>query len=99
MFLLGWALVYPALAQDKRIRITIWTINQPGIDVTGDWIEREIKLFEATNPEIMVEHSFWKNQSYKIKLKVAMFGGEGPDILYNWGGESQLVYSREGLII
>ncbi len=96
--LLSWALIYPTLARGKIIRITIWTINQPGIDVTGDWLEREIKLFEATNPDIIVEHSFWENQSYKIKLKVAMFGGEGPDILFNWGGESQLVYSREELL-
>ncbi|MCL6592024.1 MAG: extracellular solute-binding protein [Firmicutes bacterium] len=98
LVLLCWALIYPALARQKSIRITIWTINQPGIDVTGDWIEREIKLFEATHPGIIVEHSYWKNQSYKIKLKMAMFGGEGPDILFNWGGESQLVYSREGLL-
>ncbi|HEX3044980.1 MAG TPA: extracellular solute-binding protein [Bacillota bacterium] len=98
MSLLCWALIYPALAREKSIRITIWTINQPGIDVTGDWIEREIKLFEAANPEIIVEHSYWKNQSYKTNLKLAMFGGEGPDLLYNWGGESELIYSREGLL-
>lgn len=98
VLLLGWALIHPAPAGGKSTRITIWTINQPGIDVTGDWIEREIKLFEAANPEIIVEHRFWENQSYKIKLKVAMFGGEGPDILFTWGGESQLVYSREGLL-
>ncbi|MCL6591721.1 MAG: extracellular solute-binding protein [Firmicutes bacterium] len=82
----------------KPVRITIWTINQPGLDLSGDWIEREIKLFEAANPGITVDHIFWENQSYKIKLKVAMFSGEGPDILFNWGGESQLIYSREGLL-
>jgi ABC-type glycerol-3-phosphate transport system substrate-binding protein len=101
-FILGlilcWALIHPVLAREQRTRITLWTINQPGTDVTGDWIEREIKLFEAAHPEIMVKHSYWKNQSYKIKLKMAMFGGEGPDILYNWGGESELIYSREGLL-
>lgn len=98
MLLLSGALIHPAPARGNSTRITIWTINQPGIDVTGDWMERKIKLFEAANPEIIVEHSFWENQSYKIKLKVAMFGGEGPDILFNWGGESQLIYSREGLL-
>jgi ABC-type glycerol-3-phosphate transport system substrate-binding protein len=98
VLLLCGVLIYPALAREKSIRITIWTINQPGVDVTGDWIERKIKRFEATHPEIIVEHSYWKNQSYKIKLKLAMFGGEGPDILFNWGGESQFIYSREGLL-
>jgi ABC-type glycerol-3-phosphate transport system substrate-binding protein len=78
--------------------ITIWGINQPGLEVSGDWIEREIRSFEAANPKLIVEYRFWENQSYKLKLKVAMFSGEGPDILFNWGGESQLIYSREGLL-
>jgi ABC-type glycerol-3-phosphate transport system substrate-binding protein len=89
---------FPVVAIQASKRITIWTINQPVLDLTGDWIEFEIKKFQVQNPGIIVEHSFWENQSYKIKLKVAMFGGEGPDILFNWGGESQLVFSREGLL-
>ncbi|HEX3045431.1 MAG TPA: extracellular solute-binding protein [Bacillota bacterium] len=87
-----------APSKKASTHITIWTINQPGLDLSGDWIEREIRLFEAANPNIVVEHRFWDNQSYKTKLKVAMFSGEGPDILFNWGGESQLIYSREGLL-
>lgn len=88
----------PIAARQFKTKITIWTINQPGLDVTGDWIEDMIRRFEAVNPGIIVEHSFWENQSYKIRLKVAMFSGEGPDILFNWGGESQLIFSREGLL-
>jgi ABC-type glycerol-3-phosphate transport system substrate-binding protein len=96
--LLLLAIIYPAAAKQSDARITIWTINQPVLDLTGDWMEYEIKKFETANPGTIVEHSFWENQSYKIKLKVAMFGGEGPDILFNWGGESQLIFSREGLL-
>jgi raffinose/stachyose/melibiose transport system substrate-binding protein len=98
MVLLLVAAIYPAAAKQLSTRITIWTINQPVLDLTGDWMEFEIKKFETANPGITVEHSFWENQSYKIKLKVAMFGGEGPDILFNWGGESQLIFSRGGLL-
>ncbi len=90
--------IIPITAKQIPVRINIWTVNQPGLDITGDWIEKEIRLFEKANPGIIVEHSFWENQSYKIKLKVAMFSGEGPDILFNWGGESQLIFSREGLL-
>ncbi len=97
LFLCGIT-IHPIAAKELKNRITIWTINQPGLDVTGDWMEDRIRRFEAANPEIFVEHSFWENQSYKIKLKVAMFSGEGPDILFNWGGESQLIFSREGLL-
>lgn len=89
---------FTVTAEQKTIRITFWTINPPGIDLTGDWLEEKIREFEAANPGFLVEHRFWENQSYKIRLKVAMFGGEGPDILFNWGGESQLLFSREGLL-
>jgi ABC-type glycerol-3-phosphate transport system substrate-binding protein len=88
----------PIMAKPAEVRITVWSIYQPGLDKVGDWLERKIKQFEKANPGIDIEYSFWDNQSYKIKLKVAMFSGESPDILYNWGGESQLVYSREGLL-
>ena len=90
--------VHPVNAKQSPTRITLWSINQPGLDITGDWLERQIRRFEVTNPGIIVEHRFWENQSYKIKLKVAMFSGNGPDILFNWGGESQLIFSREGLL-
>lgn len=91
-------IVHPVKAKQTPTRITLWSINQPGLDVTGDWLEQQIRRFEAANPGIIVKHRFWENQSYKIKLKVAMFSGDGPDILFNWGGESQLIFSREGLL-
>lgn len=99
LLLLVCGITIPPLAAGQfKTRITIWTINQPGLDVTGDWVEEMISRFEAANPGIIVEHSYWENQSYKIRLKVAMFSGAGPDILFNWGGESQLIFSREGLL-
>ena len=101
IILLGGLIILSTLktdAKSENTRITFWTINQPGLDITGDWMEYEIRKFEAANPGVTIEHRFWENQSYKIKLKVAMFGGDGPDILFNWGGESQLIYSREGLL-
>ncbi|HYH01745.1 MAG TPA: extracellular solute-binding protein [Bacillota bacterium] len=86
------------IAKQPVTRITIWTINQPGVDPVGNWIEQKIRQFEKVNPGIRVEHRFWENQSYKTKLKVAMFSGEGPDIFFNWGGESQFIYARAGLL-
>lgn len=90
--------ITPVLAKTREIEITVWDIFQPGLDKVGDWIERKIKQFEKANPGIKVKHHFWDNQAYKVKLKVAMFSGEGPDIFYNWGGESQLMFAREGLL-
>ena len=92
------AATIPLLAKQTEVRITLWSIYQPGLDKVGDWLAQKIEEFEKADPGIVIDYSFWDNQSYKIKLKVAMFSGEGPDILYNWGGESQLVYSREGLL-
>lgn len=87
-----------AIAQQPITKITIWTLNQPVVDPVGNWIEEKIRQFEKVNPGIRVEHCFWENQSYKTKLKVAMFSGEGPDIFFNWGGESQYIYARTGLL-
>ncbi len=96
--LLIFSAILPLRADEKKTVITFWTINQPGIDLTGDWLEDRIREFETANPGFLVEHRFWENQSYKIRLKVAMFSNEGPDILFNWGSESQLLFSREGLL-
>ncbi|MGE5606538.1 MAG: hypothetical protein ACM3YE_12715, partial [Bacteroidota bacterium] len=66
LFLLLFGITIPPLAAGQfQTRITIWTINQPGLDVTGDWMEEMISRFEAANPGIIVEHSYWENQSYK----------------------------------
>ena len=73
-------------AKQEYIRISIWTINQPGPDPVGNWIEGKISQFEKANPNIVIVHNFWENQSYKIKLKVAMLVATAP-IFYIIGVE------------
>lgn len=80
-------------------RISVWGIFRPNeTDMYGVWLLEQIKAFEAANPDIRIDYNYTDNEAYKTKLQVAMLGGAGPDILYNWGGETQAIYSREGML-
>jgi raffinose/stachyose/melibiose transport system substrate-binding protein len=81
------------------VKITMWSIQRPNkTDVIGLWLMERIKAFEAANPGVKIKYNYTENEAYKTKLQVAMLGGAGPDIFFNWGGETQTIYSREGLL-
>lgn len=81
------------------VKLTFWTIQRPNeTDALGLCLVNQIRAFEKLNPNIKVEYNYTENEAYKTKLQVAMLGGAGPDIFFNWGGETQAIYSREGLL-
>lgn len=81
------------------VKINFWGILRPNeTDAHGMWLLDEIKIFEAANPGIKIEYNYTENEAYKTKLQVAMLGGAGPDVFFNWGAETQAVYSREGML-
>lgn len=81
------------------IKLTFWSIQRPNeTDSLGMCLINQIRAFEKANPNIKVEYNYTENEAYKTKLQVAMLGGAGPDIFFNWGGETQAIYSREGLL-
>lgn len=81
------------------IKLTFWSIQRPNeTDSLGMCLVNQIRAFEKANPNIKVEYNYTENEAYKTKLQVAMLGGAGPDIFFNWGGETQAIYSREGLL-
>jgi raffinose/stachyose/melibiose transport system substrate-binding protein len=83
----------------EPVKLTFWGIQRPNeTDSLGMCLINQIKAFEKTNPNIKIEYNYTENNAYKTKLQVAMLGGVGPDILYNWGGETQIIYSREGML-
>jgi raffinose/stachyose/melibiose transport system substrate-binding protein len=82
------------------VKLNFWTIQRPNeTDSLGMCLMNEVKAFEKANPNIKIEYSYTENEAYKTKLQVAMLGGAGPDIFFNWGGETQAIYSREGLLL
>lgn len=83
----------------KPIKLKFWTIQRPNAtDAVGMTLSNQIKAFEKANRGIKIEYNYTENEAYKTKLQVAMLGGAGPDIFFNWGGETQAIYSREGLL-
>lgn len=83
----------------EPVKLNFWTIQRPNeTDAVGMALFTQIKAFEKANPGIKVEYNYTENESYKTKLQVAMLGGAGPDVFFNWGGETQAIYSREGLL-
>lgn len=81
------------------VKLTFWSIQRPNeTDALGMCLVNQIRAFEKSNPNIKVEYNYTENEAYKTKLQVAMLGGAGPDIFFNWGGETQAIYSREGLL-
>jgi raffinose/stachyose/melibiose transport system substrate-binding protein len=83
----------------SKVKLTMWSIQRPNeTDSLGMCLMRHIKAFEKANPNIKIEYNYTENEAYKTKLQVAMLGGAGPDIFFNWGGETQAVYSREGML-
>jgi raffinose/stachyose/melibiose transport system substrate-binding protein len=81
------------------VKLTFWSIQRPNeTDALGMCLVNQIRAFEKANPNIKVEYNYTENEAYKTKLQVAMLGGAGPDIFFNWGGETQAIYSREGLL-
>lgn len=81
------------------VKLIFWSIQRPNkTDSLGMCLVNQIKAFEKANPHIKVEYNYTENEAYKTKLQVAMLGGAGPDIFFNWGGETQAIYSRDGLL-
>lgn len=88
-----------AIGAAEPVKINFWTIQRPNeTDAVGMCLANEIKAFEKANPNIKIEYNYTENEAYKTKLQVAMLGGAGPDVFFNWGGETQAIYSREGLL-
>jgi raffinose/stachyose/melibiose transport system substrate-binding protein len=81
------------------VKLNFWTIQRPNeTDSLGMCLMNEIKAFEKANPDIKIEYNYTENEAYKTKIQVAMLGGAGPDVFFNWGGETQAIYSREGML-
>lgn len=81
------------------VKLTLWSIQRPNeTDALGMCMMNQIQAFEKANPDIKIEYNYTENEAYKTKLQVAMLGNAGPDIFFNWGGETQAIYSREGLL-
>ena len=60
-----------------------WTLTgQPQEDIRKDTVTR----FNAANASSKIELTMFQNDAYKQKIKTALGAGQGPTILWGWGG-------------
>lgn len=80
-----------------QIELILWdhqTEAEPGHEMIKDAIAR----FEADHPGVKIRHVPTKNDSYKVKLQVAMAANDEPDIFMTWGGGGLKSYVDAGKV-
>ncbi|MCW2803056.1 MAG: extracellular solute-binding protein family 1 [Propionibacteriaceae bacterium] len=48
--------------------------------------EDTVKRFNAANPDASIKYTEFQNDAYKTKIKTAIGAGQGPTIIWGWGG-------------
>lgn len=61
-------------------------------------VKDAIARFEADHPGVTIRHVATKNDSYKVKLQVAMAANDEPDIFMSWGGGGLESYVDAGKV-
>ena len=62
---------------------TYWFLNgQPQQAIR----ENAVKAFNAKNPNSTISYTEFQNDAYKTKIKTALGAGQGPTIIWGWGG-------------
>ncbi|HEY0237491.1 MAG TPA: extracellular solute-binding protein [Friedmanniella sp.] len=48
--------------------------------------EATVKRFNTANPDAAIKYTEFQNDAYKTKIKTAIGAGQGPTIIWGWGG-------------
>jgi raffinose/stachyose/melibiose transport system substrate-binding protein len=48
--------------------------------------EATVKRFNTANPDASIKYTEFQNDAYKTKIKTAIGAGQGPTIIWGWGG-------------
>src|SRR3954449_677235 len=74
---------------------TYWTLNgQPGEGIRVDAVNR----FNKANPSQKITTTLFQNDAYKTKVKTAIGAGQGPTIIWGWGGGGLKSYVDAGQV-
>jgi multiple sugar transport system substrate-binding protein len=87
------AVAAPALAQ---VKLTLWS-HWAAEKIKRDFVEDAIKRFEASNPGVKIEASWYEKTALYAALKTALRAGTGPDIFY--AEPDQIEYMENGLLL
>jgi len=74
---------------------TYWTLSgAPGEAIRTDTVKR----FNAANPKTPITVTTFQNDAYKTKIKTALGAGQGPTIIWGWGGGGLKSFADAGLV-
>ena len=88
---LGWSLTASA-----QVKITMWS-HWAAEKIKRDYVEDAIKRFEAANPGIKIEASWYEKTALYAALKTALRAGTAPDFFY--AEPDQFEYMENGLLL
>jgi raffinose/stachyose/melibiose transport system substrate-binding protein len=74
---------------------TYWFLTaQPGQGIR----ENAVKAFNAANPNNKISFTEFANDAYKTKIKTALGAGQGPTIIWGWGGGGLREYVKSNQV-
>ena len=91
---LAFACASSVLAQ--QVKLTMWS-HWAAEKIKRDFVEDAIKRFEAANPNVKIEATWYEKTALYAALKTALRAGTGPDIFY--AEPDQVEYMENGLLL
>jgi multiple sugar transport system substrate-binding protein len=83
-------------ALSQPVKLTLWS-HWAAEKIKRDFVEDAIKRFEAANPNVRVEATWYEKTALYAALKTALRAGTGPDIFY--AEPDQVEYMENGLLL
>ena len=75
------ALAFALDAGAQQVKLTLWS-HWAAEKIKRDYVEDAIKRFEAANPGVKIEASWYEKTALYAALKTALRAGTAPDIFY-----------------
>jgi len=74
---------------------TYWSLSGP----PGEPIRKAaVDRFNKANPDTKITATFFQNDAYKQKIKTAIGAGQGPTMIWGWGGGGLKSYVEAGQV-
>ena len=98
IFRIVFSLVLLAFASSAmaQVKLTMWS-HWAAEKIKRDFVEDAIKRFEAANPGVKIEASWYEKTALYAALKTALRAGTAPDIFY--AEPDQVEYMENGLLL
>ena len=80
----------------QQVKLTLWT-HWAAEKIKRDFVEDAIKRFEAANPNVKIEATWYEKTALYASLKTALRAGTGPDIFY--AEPDQVEYMENGFLL